>query len=689
MSFPELKSVVSKYASNPNLVNPELVELNQNMLLFKNEILKDIREYEAKYNSKLSQSSLKNSQRYELYEKKLENLSTRIDQVSSLIVNNTDYTEKINNLLVFKEKIEDNFNVLNSRLNIIIKEYKGSISYIEQMVNENLLYPGIIGSNSKFSNFRNFIDYILDSFKQLNEFKKEVKNYAFQDFKKELGSIIQEIKFSVSNTNQRFSSLIENNIKEFHSKIDEVLYQNQKSMEENENKFNDFKNKINDNLSEYQAKFSFIEKNVNDRYIEQLNVIDNFQNTFIKNLANIKPNYESNIKNNESNIKYNESNVKNNESNIKGNGSNIKNNGSDIKYNESNIKNNESNEYTEDKNNYNYTKIINGNDTPKSKTIIKEEECNDNEDIINLLPSDKPINIIQNISKDNDSLTNTENIINKRENKIKIIVKSNSFEKKPSVVGLTKNNKMKEVNNFDIKNRNKLKKLVLFNNEKSDNKNDNKKDKYKKNSGLSSGNDKKISFKYYHNKEISKNNYSVGTISNLKINKIVFPDSTNKIVRNQTILLKNSSVVENKSPRTSTNNIIPLSTKNQFISNNNILKNTFNIKQINKQEMEKIKGIKISETVRIIDRKTETKFHKGLNPIKIMKKKLDNISLNNFGQIKKTKKRSLTSEGEKDKKDEIIQIGVKKDYKTNMINTKEDVLLINTNTYKANRKIKF
>lgn len=95
------------------------------------------------------------------YMKKLENLSTQIDQVSSLIVNNSDYTEKINKLLVFKEKIEVNFNVLNSRLNIIIKEYKESISYIEQMINENLLYPGIIGSNSKFSNFRNFIDFIL------------------------------------------------------------------------------------------------------------------------------------------------------------------------------------------------------------------------------------------------------------------------------------------------------------------------------------------------------------------------------------------------------------------------------------------------------------------------------------------------------------------------------------------------
>lgn len=42
-------------------MNLELIELNQNMLLYKNEILKDIREYEAKYNSKLSQSSLENS----------------------------------------------------------------------------------------------------------------------------------------------------------------------------------------------------------------------------------------------------------------------------------------------------------------------------------------------------------------------------------------------------------------------------------------------------------------------------------------------------------------------------------------------------------------------------------------------------------------------------------------------------
>lgn len=87
---------------------------------------------------------------------------------------------------------------------------------------------------------------------------------------------------------------------------------------------------------------------------------------------------------------------------------------------------------------------------------------------------------------------------------------------------LKKNNKIKEVNNFDLRSRNKLKKLALFNNEKSDNKKDNKKDKFKKISELSLKNDKKISFKYYHNKEISKNNYSVGTISNLKLIKLFF-----------------------------------------------------------------------------------------------------------------------------------------------------------------------
>ena len=640
MSFPEVKSASKKRFSTSiqNPLNPENVEIYQNMLLFKDEILKDIRELEEKFNSKLSQNYLKNSQQYELYEKKFENLSTRIDQMNSQLANNNDYTKKINNLEIFKEKIEDNINVMNSRLNLFLKEYKGYINNIEQMINDNLIYPGIIGNNAKFLNFRNFIDFILDSFKQFNDFKKEVRNYGFRDFKKEIHSNIQEIKFSISNNNQRFSNLIEKNIKEFYSKIDEIIFQNKKTLEENENKFNEFKNKINDDISEYQTKFTFIEKNVNDKYIELLNVTENFKDKFIKDSTFIKPNFESNIKNNE-------------------------------------------NENINEKNNI--IKINNNDYTSKRQTIRKEDKNND--DIINLSITDK----IQNTNKENDILTNIENPINKIRNKIKVSEKSNSFEKKQSIIKLTKNYKINKEK--DLRNIHELKNFALLNDEKFYNKDN----KLKKNSEFiykkdKNDKNKKFTFKQLHfqKKDIIKNNYSVGTISDLKIKNIVFPDSSNKIIRNQTILIKNSSVIENKNSRNPTNIIIPLSTKNYFISNNNsIFKSPLNIKQMNKLEREKTEAKKLSETERIIDRKTETKFHKGLNPIRIMKKRLENFTLNNFGQIKRNKKRSLTQEGEEEKKDENIQTGFKNDFNT--INTNKDVLLINTNTYKTNRKIIF
>ena len=607
---------------------------NQNMLLFKNEILKDIRELEEKFNSKLSQNNLKNSQRYELYEKKFENLSTRIDQMNSQLADKDNYTEKINNLQLFKEKIEDNINVMNSRLNLFLKEYKGYINNIEQMINDNLIYPGIIGNNAKFLNFRNFIDYILDSFKQFNDFKKEVRNYGFRDFKKEIHSNIQEIKFSISNTNQRFSNLIERNIKEFYSKIDEIIIQNKKALEENENKFNDYKNKINDNLQEYQTKFTVIEKNFNDKYIELLKATENYKNIFIKNSTYIKPNIESNIKNKD-------------------------------------------NENINDKNNI---IKINNNDYTSKKQIIKKEDKN-NDDNINLSIADKNYNIY----KENDISSNIENPISKRENKIKLPEKSNSFEKKQSIIKLTKNYKINKEK--DLRNIHELKNLAVLNDEKLSIKDNKLKKNYSELiTKKDKNNNKKFTFKQlnFHKKDIIKNNYSVGTISDLKIKNIVFPDSSNKIIRNQTILLKNSSVIENKNSRNPTNNIIPLSTKNYFISNNNsIFKGQLNNKLMNKLEKEKSEAKKLSETERIIDRKTETKFHKGLNPIKIMKKKLDNFTMNNFAQIKKNKKRSLTSEGGEEKKDEDIQTGFKNDI--NAINMNKDVLLINTNTYKTNR----
>ena len=73
-----------------------------------------------------------------------------------------------------------------------------------------------------------------------------------------------------------------------------------------EEKFEGIKNKILESFSEYQKKFTTMEKNIDDKY----NEIEILKNKFIENMNNnIKSNLESNTKINESKI---ESYVQNN-----------------------------------------------------------------------------------------------------------------------------------------------------------------------------------------------------------------------------------------------------------------------------------------------------------------------------------------------------------------------------------------
>ena len=97
-------------------------------------------------------------------------------KLGSFSQSNNEFSIKIRTRA--SEKAEDNLLTLNSRVVNIQKESKDSIIKIEKMLEENLKYPGIIGRNSKFSNFRFFVDFVMNNIKSLNDFKDEIQNFV-------------------------------------------------------------------------------------------------------------------------------------------------------------------------------------------------------------------------------------------------------------------------------------------------------------------------------------------------------------------------------------------------------------------------------------------------------------------------------------------------------------------------------
>ena len=277
---------------NKSFFNPEKSKINQDFLFFKNDILKDIRKLEEKLNIKLNEQNLVKNQ-CDNFEKKLTELSKYISNAHNLIVdnNNNDIIQKIKNISKFKTEAENNFNRINSRINTLQKEYKDFSNNIEKLVNDNLRYPGVIGKNAKFSNFRYFIDFIIKSFKDVNDFKDEVRNFEFNEFKKKMNKDISDFRFAISDNYKNSINLIGINFKEIDIKIADLIKRNNNNMKENKEKFEQLKNKINDFFTEYKIKFESLEKNINDKFTEQINEIEKFKtmkNEFVTDMNNLK-----------------------------------------------------------------------------------------------------------------------------------------------------------------------------------------------------------------------------------------------------------------------------------------------------------------------------------------------------------------------------------------------------------------
>ena len=256
-------------------------------MFFKDDILKDIRNIEEKINLKINQQNTLISDQYDAFQEKAEILSNKIDHIDSMMINNSDLIEKFNNLQSFKSKNENQILSLNTKMNVFQKEYRDYFNNIEILINENLRYPGVVGKNARFRNFRYLIDYILNYFKEFNAFKEEIKNFDFNNFQKKISSNIQDCRAAISDGYRTSLNLIQTNIKTFDSKLADIIKNNKKIMEE---KFEDIKNKILENFSENLNKFKTIEKNIEDKCHE----IDILKNDFIENMVKTKANFESN-----------------------------------------------------------------------------------------------------------------------------------------------------------------------------------------------------------------------------------------------------------------------------------------------------------------------------------------------------------------------------------------------------------
>ena len=94
-------------SNNKYITNNEINILRHDLLLFENEILKDIREEREKLYIELKEKMLTNTEQFDVYDKKLEILFNQIEQINSFKINFSDLIEKLNSFKLYQTKIEN------------------------------------------------------------------------------------------------------------------------------------------------------------------------------------------------------------------------------------------------------------------------------------------------------------------------------------------------------------------------------------------------------------------------------------------------------------------------------------------------------------------------------------------------------------------------------------------------------
>ena len=693
--------------ANKTAINSEFNFMKQDLLFFKNDILKDFRKIEEKLNLKITEQNMIISQHYELYEKKLDSLSAQISLTNSLFSDNSDMMEKINAFQSFKSKTEDKLININVKMNNIQKEYKEYFENMERLINDNLKYPGIIGKNSRFQNFRYFIDYVLKYFKEFNQFRDEVKNFDLYSLKRKINTNLVDFRYAISDGYRNTLCLFESNVKKTDQKFADMVKNNKTIMDEYEEKLKELKNQTAENLEEYKNKFADLEKNMNDKYQDQLNEIENLKKLKdqVKNdLDNIKVNFKSNKLNEEEKNETNENKYvielinknymsdgqqilnENNNDNIsekeinKGINNEIK---KEINLplslstiNDNNLNSNQIFTYSKGKRNFIFKKImLNNNNIDKNDSSIEKNSNN----IFDIIPDSEER------FKRNDS--NIEYLSRKIKNNTHTVSQSKSFEKLYDNLDIKNDDYNINDINVDNNGHNQLissKKRFSLTQDQSMN----IKERSIILNSKSLKEDEKNSFNKYNNspkRDTRRNNYSITNIADIKIKKVVLP--TFLVNRNIKRVMSNSSLSENKRFKNVSN--IHLSSSNAGITKEEINKNKIklDISKINKRKFEKIKISKLSESSKMINKLSVPKISENVKSLVITNIKQKTNTSNNKDIIRKGKTRNISMERKKNEMSQTIPTLIKKnDYEKSNSN---GLILINPKHYTYNSDIKF
>ena len=268
---------------------PNSFPFKEQLLFFKNDLLRELHQTEGKVYQKLEANNLKFIEDISEIQRSIKEIKDKIISLSSSVSTINLMKENLNKVNSSFDKITDNLMTQDIRIKTMNKDLRDAMDKYDKIIIDSLIFPGLVGNQGKFKTLHELIEFLFNNVNKLIAYKD--KNYIdLEKNKKKFETLINNFETK--------SELFTRNSNAFSHKILDVCEESCKNILNNYINVN--KRNMNNYKESFDNKINSISNNIKF-YFDKINniefaLIDHFNDyeSFKKNQSINKSSNENN-----------------------------------------------------------------------------------------------------------------------------------------------------------------------------------------------------------------------------------------------------------------------------------------------------------------------------------------------------------------------------------------------------------
>ena len=209
-------------SNNNNIIIPQKKSSSEQLLFFKDEVLKDLKALESKLSLKYDIQHTLNANKIKKIEGTIDQISQRIAYLSSQIITDNTMKEKVEKISTWNNKTDETLILLDIRLKNIGTKLTETIDKFDNLFMETVVYPGVIGPKARYKTFHEFIDFLIFNIGQLLIYK-EKSTVEVKDYKYKMDSLISNLQMKLDYLSKNTRAFTSSSLKNTEKKMEQTF----------------------------------------------------------------------------------------------------------------------------------------------------------------------------------------------------------------------------------------------------------------------------------------------------------------------------------------------------------------------------------------------------------------------------------------------------------------------------------